>query len=266
MSSKPNEPNSATSVPAEPKPYRPKPHEAAAAQRYLDRKQERGAAPKFKVEYDGHAANIDPDHPKPICTHALVADMMCTGEGAFSRGILDQLANVARTGPKLTARELNFMLATVREIGPRDQTEVLLVVQMAAIHNATMAAARRLNHSGTIAQQDSNSNSLTKLSRTFCAQIETLKRHRADGEQKVTVQHQHINVSANQAVVGISQGGGGAHEKSSQPHVPSGAHERSPPMLGHEQAVPMPMQGAGSDGLARVPVPRCRERSTEGKG
>ena len=33
----------------------------------------------------------------------------------------------------------------VRGINPRDETEALPAVQMAAIHNATMAAARRLN-------------------------------------------------------------------------------------------------------------------------
>ena len=40
---------------------------------------------------------------------------------------------------------------------------------MAAIHNATMVAARRLNHGETIPQQDSASNMLNKLARTFAS-------------------------------------------------------------------------------------------------
>ncbi|MEZ5854390.1 MAG: hypothetical protein R3D67_06410 [Hyphomicrobiaceae bacterium] len=102
---------------------------------------------------------------------------------AFSGGLFDQLANVARQGKRLTEEELNFVLAVVHEIGPRDPTEALLASQMAAIHNAIMAS-RRLTHCETIAQQDSNSNMLNKLARTFTAQIEALKRYRSTGEQR----------------------------------------------------------------------------------
>ena len=38
----------------------------------------------------------------------------------------------------------------MRGINPKDETEALLAAQMAAIHNATMAATRRLNHVETI--------------------------------------------------------------------------------------------------------------------
>jgi hypothetical protein len=255
----------APSSPVDSVRYEPTAHERAAAQRLLDHRKSRAPAPKYKVTVGNGRTTIEPDHPEPAAAFSLLANVFSTSDAHFADGLLYQLANVSRTGNDLTARELNTMVATVHAIGPRDPTEALLAAQMAAIHQATMVAARRLNHTETIDQQDSASNMLNKLARTFAAQIETLKRYRADGEQKVTVQHQHVNVSANQAVVGINQGGAGAHEKSSQPHVPSGANEQSPPMLGHEQAVPMPMPGAGSDRLARVPVPRCAERSTEGK-
>ncbi|MFM9941238.1 MAG: hypothetical protein ACKVP7_17280 [Hyphomicrobiaceae bacterium] len=260
----PHAPASAAKAPV--KSYEPNAHERAAIERYRQRRDAKPPPPHFKVEYEGSSVTITPDHVEPAYVHALLADMVATGDYKFSCGLLDQVANVARTGKQLTSRDLNFALATVNAIGPRDPIESLLAAQMFAIHKATMVAARVLANAENIPQQDSASNALNKLARTFAAQIETLKRYRADGEQKVTVQHQHVNVSSNHAVVGISQGGGGAHEKSSQPHVPSGAHEQSPPMLGHEQALPMPMSGAGSDRLARVPVPRCAERSTEGKG
>lgn len=42
------------------------------------------------------------------------------------------------------------MLAVVAGISPKDETEALLAVQMSAIHNPTMVAARRLNHVDTI--------------------------------------------------------------------------------------------------------------------
>jgi hypothetical protein len=50
---------------------------------------------------------------------------------------------------------LNFMLSIVKGIDPRDQVEAMLAAQMAAVHNATMTFARRLNHVENIAQQES---------------------------------------------------------------------------------------------------------------
>ena len=137
------------------KSYVPTQAESAAAQRLLDRRKREPPAPRFKVTYgDDNKVSIDADHAEPICTYAQLADMMCTGDLVFSEGLMHQLADASRTGEQLTARELNFMLATVRAIGPRDPTEALLASQMAAIHNATMVAARRLNHAETIDQQD----------------------------------------------------------------------------------------------------------------
>ena len=131
-------------------------------------------------------------------------------------------------------------------------------MKMALLAGAAVAVSTAVAHADELADMK--------------AQIETLKRYRADGEQKVTVQHQHVNVSANQAVVGINQGGGGAHEKSSQSHVLGKSEAASPPnasgaaLLSHEQAVPMPMPGAGSEGQEGVPVPRCESGRAEGEG
>ena len=41
-------------------------------------------------------------------------------------------------------------------------------------------------------QQDSAEHALNKLARTFAVQLETLKRYRTGGEQKVTVEHVHV--------------------------------------------------------------------------
>lgn len=77
----------------------------------------------------------------------------------------------------------------------------MLATQMAAAHMLTMTFARRLNHVDNIPQQDSASNAINKLMRTFATQVEALKRYRTGGEQRVTVQH--VNVSdGGQAIVG----------------------------------------------------------------
>ncbi len=84
---------------------------------------------------------------------------------------------------------------------------------MAAVHMATMMLARRLNHVETIPQQDAAERALNKLARTFAMQMETLKRYRNGGQQKVTVEHVSVNAGG-QAVVGnVAHGGRGADEK-----------------------------------------------------
>ena len=92
------------------------------------------------------------------------------------------------------------MLSIVKDIQPRDQVEAMLAAQMAAVHNATMTFARRLNHVENIPQQDSAERAFNKLARTFTSQMEALKRYRSEGQQKILVQHT-TTVNADQAVV-----------------------------------------------------------------
>ncbi len=71
-----------------------------------------------------------------------------------------------------------------------------------------MRAARQLRASENIPQQDSNSNALNKLARTFTTQVEALKRYRSKGEQRVIVEHVTVN-EGGQAIVGSVETGGG---------------------------------------------------------
>ena len=158
------------------------------------------------------------------------------------------------------------MLSLVRGINPKDETEALLAAQMAAIHNATMVAARRLNHVETIPQQDSASTMLNKLARTFAAQVEALKKYRSAGEQTIKVQHVTVN-EGGQAIVGnVNQGGGDTAKNGGQPHEPCATAECGPALLSHEQTVPAPMPSAGSPRLEGVPVSRGAGRGAKGQG
>ena len=131
----------------------------------------------------------------------------------FFNGLLGQIANVGTKGRDLDGRGLNFMLAIIKGVEPKDQVEALLTAQMAAVHNATMTFARRLNHVETIPQQDSAERAFNNLARTFAAQVEALRRYRTGGEQKVTVQHVTVSDNA-QAIVGNVSTGDGDGKKS----------------------------------------------------
>jgi len=239
--------------------------EQAAARRLLERRDTQAPAPKFKVKYDGdRSTKLSPANAQPSMTNVLMCDVLNSADDAFVNGALDQIANIARHGQQLTEQELNFMLAAVHGIEPRDQTESLLAIQMIGIHNALMVMIRRLNHCETIPQQDSANNAINKLGRTFCAQLETLKRYRSKGEQVVRVERVTVGAGG-QAVIGNVQTGGGAPKKSGdQPHEPCGSHEPGPALLSAEQAVRVPLPCSGEERLDRLPVPRSRRRSAGG--
>lgn len=102
-----------------------------------------------------------------------------------------------------------FMLSIIRDLKPRDAVERMLAVQMAVTHVATIRSARWLANSEKVVQAEANYSGYNKLARTFAAQIETLRKYRNGGEQKVTVQHVTVS-DGGQAIVGNvqSQGGG----------------------------------------------------------
>lgn len=246
--------------------YQPTKREAAAAQRMIERRAKSTPSPRFKVTQINGKTTIDPDHPDTTTTHVLLADILATGNSVLTEGLLVQLANVAQTDKQLTSIDLNLMVATVKAIRPRDETEALLACQMAAIHTATMRVVRRLNRAETVVQQDSAGNQANKLARTFAAQMEALKRYRSTGEQHIRVQHVTVN-EGGQAIVGnVQTRGGGTQKNESQSHAPSGNDERGPPLLSHEQTFGMPLPFAGREGATSVPDARRQGGSTEGQG
>jgi hypothetical protein len=244
--------------------YTPTDSERAALKRFLERRERKAPAARFKVEMSSKdIPTISGDHPEPDISYALWADALGTGDYEFSIGLLTQLADVS--GKMSSKQELNFLVSMVEGIGPRDETEAMLATQMAAIHNATMVAVRRLAQVENIAQQDSASNMLNKLARTFASQLEALKRYRSAGEQTIKVQHVTVN-DGGQAIVGnVNQGGGGAAKTEGQPHGPSTSNERRPALLRQEQTLPSPLPSPSSEGLESVPVSRRRRRGAEGK-
>ena len=108
----------------------------------------------------------------------------------------------------------NNGLTILSGIQPKDEIEGMLAVQMIGVHNVAMATlARSMITEQTFEGKQANVNQATKMLRTFTAQMEALKKYRTGGQQKVTVEHVHVN-KGGQAIVGnVNQGGGGSYEK-----------------------------------------------------
>ena len=198
------------------KQYRPTREEVAAVESLAARKKTRPPAPKLKFTKNGKAVSVGQDHPNPATGWLTLLNALGTVSDEFADGLISQLVNAGTTGQDFDGKGPNFMLSVIRGIQPRDEAECMLAAQMAVVHVATMAFARRLAHVENIPQQDSAERAFNKLARTFAVQMEALKRYRTGGEQRVTVQHVTVN-EGGQAIVGAvhaQPGGVGGDKKS----------------------------------------------------
>ena len=107
----------------------------------------------------------------------------------------------------------NEVLAAMHEIRPQDIMEGMLGAQMVGVHNLAMECMKRVviddQHPEAIYRYAKLAN---QFSRTFTAQLDALNKHRGKGQQKVTVEHVHVN-EGGQAVVGNINQGVGQNEK-----------------------------------------------------
>lgn len=163
--------------------------------------------PKLKSEVSNKGAlAVAFDHPDEAVAVWLAMNALGVTRINDFNALLKDVGNIVSEKGKIDDGAFNDALAMIAGIGPRDTVEALLASQLLAVHHATMTAARHLKGSDTITQQDSNGTLLNKLMRTFTTQVETLKKYRSTGQQKMTVEH--INVfPGGQAAVGVFTGG-----------------------------------------------------------
>jgi hypothetical protein len=195
------------------KTYEPTEKERVVMDLFLARQKGKPPSPGLKVTDKKGATQIGPDHEDPSLGTSLMMEAIGTADIAFFEGFVAELANATNHRSNVSERELNFMLAVVKSIEPKDEVEAMIAAQMAAVHMATMTFTRRLTHVETIPQQDSATSAFNKLARTYAVQMDALKRYRSSGEQTIKVQHVTVN-DGGQAIVGnVEQGGGGTARK-----------------------------------------------------
>ena len=143
----------------------------------------------------------------------------------------------------------------------------MLAAQMVGVHWVAMALLSKAGSTNDRALLNDMGNLALKLLRTFPAQLKALKRYRSAGEQHVVVQHQHVNVTADQAAVQVNGiapdpgGRGAASETEDQCHGPGEpqavAFEPGSPLRGPESARDA-MPVASHEGPGPLSVPRRR--------
>lgn len=99
-------------------------------------------------------------------------------------------------------------LQALREIEPRDRLEHMLAVQIQSTHSAVLQCfvrARLFDQTPECSLR--HLSEATKLQGLFLRQMEALDKHRGKGQQKVVVEHVHVEAGG-QAVVGQVHTGG----------------------------------------------------------
>ena len=192
-----------------------------------------------------------PEAAKLEIEYAPIMKALGTADIDFLMGLLGQISNAGSQGRDPVG--VNFMLAVIKGIQPRDQVEAMLASQMAAVHMASMTLARRLARVEEIRQQDSAERAFTKLTRTFAAQMEALKRYRTGGEQKVTVQHVTVS-DGGQAIVG-NVTHGSRKEAAGSREAAAKKSAASRPLLADAKTPPMPI----IEESKRAPVPALKK-------
>ncbi len=171
-------------------------------------------APDIKLDFDEDTRRLTVGHkgkdPNAAC--ALAMHELGTVDYRFFEGVMDQVATLGQQDSSVSETASNFVMSVVAGVGPQDEIEAMLAIQMGAIHQATIMMARRLNHVKTLPQQDSAERALNKLARTFTSQVETLKRYRSKADQTVRVERVEVK-EGGQAIVGNVQNGGRSDDK-----------------------------------------------------
>ncbi|PJG51683.1 hypothetical protein CVM73_29625 [Bradyrhizobium forestalis] len=140
-------------------------------------------------------------HPDPQAGERLLAEALGAADRDALHGMLRQLVKASVIGQKPDEANLAFMISTIRSIAPKDSIEAMLAAQMVAVHAMAMRCACRLACTNDLQQQESVTRALTRLSRTFAAQVEALNRHRNSDDRAITVQNLSVQ-DGGRAIVG----------------------------------------------------------------
>jgi hypothetical protein len=134
-------------------------------------------------------------------------------------------------------------------VNPKDALEGMMAAQLFASHAAAMECYRRAMLPDQSAEgRQTNLAQAAKLTKANAAQIEALAKHRAKGQQKVTVEHVHV-YQGGQAIVGQVTPGGDGRNIEDQPHA-----------VAHAPSASMRCENPQGDAL---PVSRDGERPVQ---
>ena len=181
------------------------------------------ASPVGTLNTETSLAKTSP-HKEPTRAELIdtLKSRMCQQTGIKSKELAQrilsqvQLIQVLEPPTDPLGDRLGIALQTLRELQPQNATQALLASQMIGVHHAAITFLYRATLQGqTFDGTDANVLRATRLMRLFNEQLEAMARLKGKtGQQKVIVEHVHVN-QGGQAIVGAvsaangNQGEGG---------------------------------------------------------
>jgi hypothetical protein len=245
--------------------------ERAEVRDYIARVKARGRRPlRFTVERrPGKPDRLNQTHVHPDIAGFRMMNTLGTTSIDLADRLISQILNATHLqspNEPISENTLNAALGAVAGIAPQDEAEALLAAQMVGVHWVAMDLLRQAGATDSRFHFNDAGNMAVKLLRTYTAQLEALKRYRSAGEQRVVVQHQHVNVTADRAAVQVNGGAvpdpggrGVASKPEDQPHAQA---DLAALAYASEPAMPCPnpagnaMPATGGDGEGAVPHAR----------
>jgi hypothetical protein len=240
---------------------------------YMARVKARGRRPlRFTVEHrSGKPVRLDQINVHPDVAVFRMMNALGTMSVDLADRLVSQIVNATHLQPSsepINENTLNAALGAVAGIAPRDEAEAMLAAQMVGVHWTAMDLLRQVGVTDNRILFADAGNMVVKLLRTYTAQLEALKRYRSAGEQRVVVQHQHVNVTAEQAAVQVNSsadptpgGRGAASKPEERSHAP-----QAPRSVAFEPGAPMPCPDPPRDAMPAAvseresPLPDARRR------
>lgn len=149
---------------------------------------------------------------KLTSTLEQIAATMGTKSNMIAIHFTSQLGEILRGGKDLdeiiAGECIDLSIKLMAAVQPADETEAMLILQMIGLHELAMVTMIRASREDRTEVMNLKLNQVTRLSRAFANHLEVLNKHRGKGQQKMTVEHVHVN-KGGQAVIGNVEKGGG---------------------------------------------------------
>lgn len=142
---------------------------------------------------------------KEKSTKAETIDLLSLEEKFRTSTLLELVSSILATTIELTdpkfAEGVCKFNDIIEDIKPKDHIESMLAAQMIATHHAAMRCFKIATRSEYMDGINVGLTCANKLTRSYAMQMEALNKYRGKGQQKMTVEHVHIN-DGGQAIIG----------------------------------------------------------------
>ena len=159
---------------------------------------------------------------------------LASGSPEFVNYVVTQLAQTLNKAGALSVENINAGLSFIAGIGPKNEAEAILAMQMFVTNDAALRAVKVMHSTDYSDTRLAFGNMTAKLMRTFTMQAEAMAKLQRGGVQRV--EHYYIDNRGGQAVIADTVNTGGQNGKIAQQCEAAGNFGTGSPMRSENAA------------------------------